>query len=1375
MANYVLPSQTSKSIWGFDPRSIGGCAIWYDAADSSSVTVTGSNVTAWRDKSGNGRNASPTTGAFQYVSAFNGSYPTLSSSISGGNGQIASIPSFTLSNPSTLFAVIQNRGLNSGTNTFPYLFNVGSGGNRAYAYAYNQTTTPGSFRISTGSPGTGNIDVVTAVDTTTAQVFTMQMGVPSTLSYTNGNLISTTTNSGAPVNSSTLNIGGSGGGSNERWTGHFCEFIIINNPISTTQRQQIEGYLAWKWGLQARLPTNHPYSPYPFAPSNYGGLALWLDAADASTVVSSGSSVTQWKDKSGNGANANGYGSVKPTYVNNVVNNLSAVRFNGATSHFTIPGTQLDIAAEDFAIFAVVQYTPSATPIPIIGKGTGGSATRQWRLSFDTGNRFQIVMFVDSNQATSQSAYTIPGWGLFSGVVYRGTSIQGFINASGLSTPAALSGTLTDTSADVQIGIGWTGSNIFNSDMGEILVYKGTITDTQRQQIEGYLAWKWGLQASLPVTHPYYTIAPYNPYSALGPPLSRQFSPTDIATPCRLWCDSSDSVYQGPVGTSSVFASGLGAGSRCGRFDSAGNLWVVLGNSTTTLNRITSAGVVSTVTVTGTSLPGSLPGYLAIDGANNLYVGSTNVINTPIVRVTPAGVGSVYVTPPGQVRGLAWDSPNSLLWWGRSDGNLVKFDGTTQTVYSGGFGSGQVLVGAVYGGFVYTHNTDINCIVRYNTNGTPVGTVVSTSGNALLKDLADLNVDSNGIVYGANVAAAPSLIVRIGTDGSVANYSFAEWQFGVALDSSNRLYTTGFSASNVLRYTDGGIGVGRWTDKSGNGNDIGIFAGTRPTYDSTTKLVSVSGNTSYFQTPTLTMASGTARCTFLVYRVPTYPSDSTQIFLNPMITGTTQSLAAGGYFIRFNRSTAPNYYVEQGTGQGPYVFFGPSTQTGYNGAYMVHCVQRNGNDFVTSLNGNAQFNPSYALTSNIATISGARMSGTTATLTITNGTNYAGQPITVSGVTVSSGFNYNGSWTVLASPAPTTTSVSYTIATNIPNVSGGGGTVSGFYNSNPLSDVYRIGQPPTAVGPMSFGEVIMYDGALSDVDRLRVESYLMWKWNNVRTSYLTAAGSIVPNFPPTHPFYTFPAPTVTFNPRSFGNLYMWYDGADASTIRVSTGTNVAEWRDKSGNGNNLTGTATRTPTSANAVGFDITFNGTSNSMSTTSLAVPINSTSFTYFTVVINNEPSSGYGRIVSAGTTSDIGGGSDNSGFMISNDGSTTSAPFRMSLQKGNVAISPQLTKGAYHIVSAVFSTAPTATVFYDGVQVGTFNPASATFNFTRFSLGISVGGGNQLNGVINESIAFTTALTASQRQQVEGYLAWKWGLQNLLPVTHSYIKVRP
>ena len=50
---------------------------------------------------------------------------------------------------------------------------------------------------------------------------------------------------------------------NEAWPGHLCEIIIYNRSITTTERQKVEGYLAYKWGLRSSLPTNHPYKNIP--------------------------------------------------------------------------------------------------------------------------------------------------------------------------------------------------------------------------------------------------------------------------------------------------------------------------------------------------------------------------------------------------------------------------------------------------------------------------------------------------------------------------------------------------------------------------------------------------------------------------------------------------------------------------------------------------------------------------------------------------------------------------------------------------------------------------------------------------------------------------------------------------------------------------------------------------------------------------------------------------------------------------------------------------------------------------------------------------------------------------------------------------------
>lgn len=44
-----------------------------------------------------------------------------------------------------------------------------------------------------------------------------------------------------------------------RHQGEFGEVVILQNKPTTLNRQKVEGYLAWKWGIQGSLPSGHPY------------------------------------------------------------------------------------------------------------------------------------------------------------------------------------------------------------------------------------------------------------------------------------------------------------------------------------------------------------------------------------------------------------------------------------------------------------------------------------------------------------------------------------------------------------------------------------------------------------------------------------------------------------------------------------------------------------------------------------------------------------------------------------------------------------------------------------------------------------------------------------------------------------------------------------------------------------------------------------------------------------------------------------------------------------------------------------------------------------------------------------------------------------
>jgi hypothetical protein len=49
----------------------------------------------------------------------------------------------------------------------------------------------------------------------------------------------------------------------DHMVGALYETLQFRRILSLSERQQIEGYLAWKYGTQATLPSEHPYLNSP--------------------------------------------------------------------------------------------------------------------------------------------------------------------------------------------------------------------------------------------------------------------------------------------------------------------------------------------------------------------------------------------------------------------------------------------------------------------------------------------------------------------------------------------------------------------------------------------------------------------------------------------------------------------------------------------------------------------------------------------------------------------------------------------------------------------------------------------------------------------------------------------------------------------------------------------------------------------------------------------------------------------------------------------------------------------------------------------------------------------------------------------------------
>lgn len=256
--NVVIPS--------FIPTSITGCQLWLDAADTSSILVdSSSNVSLWIDKSNTGTTAIPTRGAsanqitYVTVDDYRGVYINNNGSV-GYNAstysQLTVQSNFQNTTDYSIFAVVN-------------LLNVG-GGELQTIYG-NARGTSGETRTPNFGAGASlefNFDgtnrMISSSFIGSGRLQTALISSSSALTaYTNTTAYASATNGFTRITTDAgalPSIGGPGSFNDNRFAnGYFHEILVYNTALTTIQREKVEGYLAWKWGVQSYLPSNHPY------------------------------------------------------------------------------------------------------------------------------------------------------------------------------------------------------------------------------------------------------------------------------------------------------------------------------------------------------------------------------------------------------------------------------------------------------------------------------------------------------------------------------------------------------------------------------------------------------------------------------------------------------------------------------------------------------------------------------------------------------------------------------------------------------------------------------------------------------------------------------------------------------------------------------------------------------------------------------------------------------------------------------------------------------------------------------------------------------------------------------------------------------------
>jgi hypothetical protein len=229
---------------------------------------------------------------------------------------------------------------------------------------------------------------------------------------------------------------------------------------------------------------------------------LWLDADDATTITNVGSNTLQWDDKSTNDFHATqGAESEQPDTGLDTQNSKNVLRFSGVEWMTT---GDVNLSSQPTTIFTVAKVRATG----LSGRNyvfDGAEGFNQYRNLFALDGPNNDRPSIWAGTWGSHSNSTDANYHVFE-CHYEGNSSVIGIDADRETVAASTNGNLTK---GINIGTNYTDSADFlDGNIAEIVLIDGTPTTDIRQKIEGYLAWKWGLQANLPSDHPYKNAAP---------------------------------------------------------------------------------------------------------------------------------------------------------------------------------------------------------------------------------------------------------------------------------------------------------------------------------------------------------------------------------------------------------------------------------------------------------------------------------------------------------------------------------------------------------------------------------------------------------------------------------------------------------------------------------------------------------------------------------------------------------------------------------------------------------------------------------------------------------------------------------------------------
>ena len=317
-----------------------------------------------------------------------------------------------------------------------------------------------------------------------------------------------------------------------------CALIKLSKPIDLTQvaRKYIGHYWSsvpiplsggglFQSGGQVAPPSSGTIGAIP-------GLQLWLDANNPSnngSVPANGTNITTWVNRTGNtdynafntntsspnlpSGNTNPYNRASGTtkIVTGIQNGLPGILLDKASFWSSIPAGTFSNELDVFIVYKNVSYYNgnNSGGEMLIHRNTLGGDYWTAKPFFITGEGGAHYGIIGNNEGPSCPDFYSTSTSMLNVNLTLTNSATSEITSYQNGNQQNLSGTTSrftpnaDSGSQLQIGRRADNALGVNAYIFEVLVFNQKVTPTNRVNIEGYLANKWGIQGSLPSNHLY--------------------------------------------------------------------------------------------------------------------------------------------------------------------------------------------------------------------------------------------------------------------------------------------------------------------------------------------------------------------------------------------------------------------------------------------------------------------------------------------------------------------------------------------------------------------------------------------------------------------------------------------------------------------------------------------------------------------------------------------------------------------------------------------------------------------------------------------------------------------------------------------------------